>query len=818
MQYRLDMKEKIAIASPALEYLRASLVKRYDSKGRTPEYSIELSLDPTLPENGFLIKREKEKVFLSAKDLASLFCGSGTLLHGDERADGFHAMKKPFRGIYFATHFDNYYCRASETELEEYIADLALWGFNVLVFWHDMHHFESWEAPSAKAHRERLFFLAECAGKCGMKVVSLHLANEGPMDVKTSLRARKLPGIYSRGGWYDSQICPSLPEGRKELEAHFQKVIRDFLLPLKPDHVILWPYDQGGCQCENCSPWGGNGFIKASSCFAELLKKQLPGCGIIFSTWFMDAGETALLAEAIRKGVLPCSYLTIEQEHRALNTLLPEPEDISIIGFPDISMRMNPWGGWGMDPQPTALQKEWDECKTCRQGGYLYSEGIFDDINKIIFSQFYCWDRDAGETVRLYGSYMCGEKYADAFTEMIYAMEENAYAVRIDPREKMLAVQKELFRESPEPSFDQLIHTLEKNGLSGCWQYVMKKKGNDFLFHRAETAKRNCECIEYFLPANVKNSPFWRIIRARVTIDAAVAEYKGQLPRRAFPWLAEIEKCYGATENTVPELRPVKYPKQTKLHTKASLTEDLEKMGLPHNTALLVHSSFKSIGKVEGGPETVLEALIEYLIPHGGLLLFPTFTYLLARDEVYSVKETPCLTGILPELFRKRPGVIRSLDPTHSIAALGNGAEELLAGCENSKTSFDAFSIWPKLMERDGKVLFLGTGLACNTFLHYTDEQNAPFDMIYKRELEKRAVIDGEGKKFIVERHPMYAPRSDSFTKMREIFRKENLIHSGLFGEAEAELISCRQMTEKAAPLIRKYPEIFQDEDTPLPR
>jgi hypothetical protein len=27
------------------------------------------------------------------------------------------------------------------------------------------------------------------------------------------------------------------------------------------DYLWIWPYDQGGCTCGQCKPWGVNGFL-----------------------------------------------------------------------------------------------------------------------------------------------------------------------------------------------------------------------------------------------------------------------------------------------------------------------------------------------------------------------------------------------------------------------------------------------------------------------------------------------------------------------------------------------------------------------------
>lgn len=98
-------------------------------------------------------------------------------------------------------------------------------------------------------------------------------------------------------------------------------------------------------------------------------------------------------------------------------------------------------------------------------------------------------------------------------------------------------------------------------------------------------------------------------------------------------------------------------------YTKADLKHDLAAMGLTGNETILIHSSMKSIGPVEGGADTVLDAWMEFFAE--GLLLLPTHTWRFINEEnrVFDVRRSPCCVGILPELFRQRPGVVRSLHP-----------------------------------------------------------------------------------------------------------------------------------------------------------
>lgn len=98
-------------------------------------------------------------------------------------------------------------------------------------------------------------------------------------------------------------------------------------------------------------------------------------------------------------------------------------------------------------------------------------------------------------------------------------------------------------------------------------------------------------------------------------------------------------------------------------YTKLDLLQDLADMGLTGQETILIHSSMKSIGPVDGGADTVLDALMEFFRP--GLLLLPTHTWrtINAANPVFDVCTSPCCVGILSELFRQCPGVVRSLHP-----------------------------------------------------------------------------------------------------------------------------------------------------------
>ena len=120
------------------------------------------------------------------------------------------------------------------------------------------------------------------------------------------------------------------------------------------------------------------------------------------------------------------------------------------------------------------------------------------------------------------------------------------------------------------------------------------------------------------------------------------------------------------------------------MYTKNDLLECLKEMGLTGKEAIMVHSSMKSIGELEGGADTVVDAFMEFF--QDGLFMTPTHTWdqMSAEYSVFDPKTEPACVGIIPNVFRKREGVVRSLHPTHSIAAYGKNAEEYIKGEENA--------------------------------------------------------------------------------------------------------------------------------------
>ncbi|NLE46545.1 MAG: hypothetical protein GX620_17655, partial [Chloroflexi bacterium] len=102
-----------------------------------------------------------------------------------------------------------------------------------------------------------------------------------------------------------------------------------------------------------------------------------------------------------------------------------------LLNFPEISMwGLYPWGGWGATALPERITRFWRQTGDKLSGGFLYSEGLFEDINKVIVAQLYFWgDRDPDETLREYAIYELGMADAAPFLELVHTLEKTHTAV-----------------------------------------------------------------------------------------------------------------------------------------------------------------------------------------------------------------------------------------------------------------------------------------------------------------------------------------------------------------------------------------------------
>lgn len=498
--------------------------------------TVELAVEPGIGVEGFRIAEGKPgKIRIVGNDKRGVLYGIGKFLRTSSYgADGFtpgawrgeSVPMKPVRGIYFATHFHNYYHNAPVGEIQHYVEDLALWGYNEVLVWYDMHHLNGFDDPEAVAMRARLRGILLAAKGLGLDVSLMVLGNEGYGNSPAEIRAT--PGA-GRGGYYDCGICPSKPEGMRYLLKIMGEEL-DWVADLEPKSVWIWPYDQGGCASPDCKPWGSNGFMKCVGAIGKLARDKMPKTKIVLSTWYINASEWSGIRERLTKNKGMVDAIVSEPGGSSGIRINPKDLGLPLIGFPEISMHMTfPWGGFGATPLTARARSQWNSVKTTHEGGFSYSEGIFDDLTKVVYSQLYWSDKPVEETVREYIAFEFSPDVVDELSQVIKTLESNHHW-RWWPGE--LAGVKLLMNWFPSRGVKPQVDP----GAEEAYAIVRK--------------------VDAKLPDWARESWRWRILKIRTMLDAELKRNGGSPNQACEEGFRELMEIYHSSEVTDPAVKP----------------------------------------------------------------------------------------------------------------------------------------------------------------------------------------------------------------------------------------------------------------------
>jgi aminoglycoside 3-N-acetyltransferase len=148
-----------------------------------------------------------------------------------------------------------------------------------------------------------------------------------------------------------------------------------------------------------------------------------------------------------------------------------------------------------------------------------------------------------------------------------------------------------------------------------------------------------------------------------------------------------------------------------------SIEQELRALGVREGGVLLVHTSFRAVGPVEGGPLALIRAL-RSAIGTSGTLVMPTMT---DGSTPFDPRSTPSHgMGITAETFWRQPGVLRSTHPGGSFAAVGPHAERICAPQPLSPPHGPDSPVG-RVHDLAGQILLLGVTHRENTTLHLAE-------------------------------------------------------------------------------------------------
>lgn len=438
----ISMQETDPICRQALRLLRCAL----EEHGVTTEVSaqdagLRLRVQPGIGVEGYRIEEEAGALQITGNDPRGLLYGVGRLLHdGSFGPDGFtpgawRGASVPdcsLRGMYLAHNFHNWWRSASLEENVRYLEELALWGLNTIIVPPGTNP----PSPPDDVYGTMIpkqVEMLKAARQLGIRVgmISSNCLDRAPEPEYAAVRVPDTDP--ERRGNIGHRVCMSHPKGYRAMREQLERALERYA-GVGLDFVVAFPYDEGGCGCPDCWPWGAKGYLRFCRLYSELARSHYPGCRFIAGTWCFDVreasdGEFDGLDAALRADAGWCDYLMTDAHGAYPEWPLQHgaPGGLPMINFAEISMWGRfPWGGYGANPFPRRLVRIWGQSRHLLDGGLPYSEGRFEDINKVTTLRLF-WEKaaDADTIVRDYIHAAFGPAVVQEVAEAIRLLEDN---------------------------------------------------------------------------------------------------------------------------------------------------------------------------------------------------------------------------------------------------------------------------------------------------------------------------------------------------------------------------------------------------------
>ena len=199
-----------------------------------------------------------------------------------------------------------------------------------------------------------------------MRVGLIEAANDAFKSSPRELRNTPVPDACGRHGNFGVQLCPAKPKAHEQLLHDWDRLLDEFA-DVGLDYINYWPYDEGGCGCQDCWPWGARGYPKLCRELSRSVRAKFPKAQIILSTWTYDTppcGEWEGLTKAMAEDKSWVDYIQADAHEDFPRYPLEKgvPGGLPLLNFPEISMwGQSPWGGYGANPLPGRFQRLWNQ-------------------------------------------------------------------------------------------------------------------------------------------------------------------------------------------------------------------------------------------------------------------------------------------------------------------------------------------------------------------------------------------------------------------------------------------------------------------------
>ena len=248
------------------------------------------------------------------------------------------------------------------------------------------------------------------------------------------------------------------------------------------------------------------------------------------------------------------------------------------------------------------------------------------------------------------------------------------------------------------------------------------------------------------------------------------------------------------------------------LLTKEKIFKTFIELNLKSNDNILIHSSLKSIGKIDGNASGLIETLKEYF--KDGMILFPTHSWSFMKNDgdILNLNEANSCVGALTNIALKS-GFKRSHHPTHSVCGYGKNIDEYLKYDDESNTPVSPNGCFGQLKNYNFKILFLGAKISKNTFIHSIEEEFNVADR-FTSHIYHFYSTDGINKyEYHMPKHyTPYNPHiSDNYIKIYDGLKNEKILTEFEFGNAKSCIIDSKKCYEYVSNILKEDNHFFDN-------
>jgi aminoglycoside 3-N-acetyltransferase len=258
--------------------------------------------------------------------------------------------------------------------------------------------------------------------------------------------------------------------------------------------------------------------------------------------------------------------------------------------------------------------------------------------------------------------------------------------------------------------------------------------------------------------------------------------------------------------------------------TAAEIAAAIRSLGVKAGSDAIVHSSMRGLGVIEGGPEAVIEAVLDVLGTEGTMLV-PAYSMVSSMREhleqagvTLDAQNTPSTMGKISETLRMKPGATRSLHPTHSVAAYGARARFYAEGHELSETPCGRTSPFFKLIERKGWILCVGSPIGKVTSYHAFEDvcPDFPQAVYFPRKFPAKMIAaDGRELNVSVYAHdPAVSKRRIDNTReieaaFEKILARMGVLHTAPIGQGVIAAMRADKLHAALGELVKEGTTIY---------